>query len=79
MEKIKVNPIIKENLKWTIENIPSVSLQEVRDKYFNKIVTDGEDDLHVTEMRFIPTGINSRHYVVDLIDSDNEASHFLKI
>ena len=78
MEKINVKPLIKEDKQWTIENSES-SLQATKDKYLNKFVTDGEDILHVTAIKFTPTGINKGHYLVDLVDDEPEASSFLKL
>ena len=78
MEKINVIPIIKDDKQWTIENKES-SLQAVKDKYLNKFVTDGEDLLHVTAIKFTPTGINKGHYVINLIDDEPDASSFLKL
>ena len=62
-----------------LEKIPNRSLQEIKNKYFNKIVTDGIDDLHVTKIHFTPTGLSKEDYIVDLIDDDYEASQFLKL
>lgn len=80
MEKIIINNLlIKEDNKWTLEKISNYSLQEIKNKYFNKIVTDGIDDLHVTKIHFTPTGLSKEDYIVDLIDDDYEASQFLKL
>jgi len=79
MDKIKVNPIIKDSYKWTIERDLSTNLQTIKDSYLNKFVTDGVDDLHVTQIQFTPTGIEKGHYVIDLIDDEQDASQFLKL
>lgn len=79
MDKIKVNPIIKDSYKWTIERDLSTNLQTIKDSYLNKFVTDGVDDLHVTQIRFTPTGIEKGDYVIDLIDDEQDASQFLKL
>lgn len=79
MDKINVAPLIKESSRWTIEKDSEVNLQTIKDTYLNKFVTDGVDDLHVTQIRFTPTGINRGHYVIDLIDDEEQASQFLKL
>jgi hypothetical protein len=56
-----------------------MSLKDMKEKYLNTFVTDGVDDLHVTQMKFTPTGITNGHYVIDLIDDEQQASQFLKI
>jgi hypothetical protein len=79
MEKIKVNPIIKDESKWTVEKNEDYSLNQIKDLYLNSFVTDGVDDLHVTQIKITPTGITSGHYVIDLIDDETNASQFLKL
>ena len=79
MDKINVSPLIKEKLKWTIEKNSTLNLQTIKDTYLNKFVTDGIDDLHVTQIKFTPTGIDNGHYVIDLIDDEENASQFLKL
>jgi len=80
MNKINVKTIIKNDYQWTIEqDHPGMSLKDMKEKYLNTFVTDGVDDLHVTQMKFTPTGITNGHYVVDLIDDEQQASQFLKI
>lgn len=79
MDKIKVTPLIKNNNVWTIEKDAYINLQFIKDTYLNKFVTDGIDDLHVTQIKFTPTGIDKGHYVIDLIDDEENASQFLKL
>lgn len=78
MNSIKVNPIIKDNNIWTIEN-KSSNIQLIKDTYLNKFVTDGTDVLHVSKIKFTPTGIDKTDYVIDLIDDDDNISNFFKL
>ncbi len=79
MEKINVTPLIKEDNVWTITRCKACKLNDVKNKYLNKFVTDGKDLLHVTAIRFVPTGFNKSDYVVELIDDEQDASKFLEL
>jgi len=79
MEKINVNPIIKEELIWVISNCNNYDLNKTKETYLNKFVTDGKDVLHVTNIKFTPTGFTDGEYVIELIDNQKDASKFLEL
>lgn len=79
MEKINVSPLIKEQNKWTLETDYGQSLQYVKDKYLNKVLSHDGEELIVTNIKFTPTGMKAGHYVVDCIQEQNALTRFLNL
>lgn len=79
MEKINVSPLIKEDKRWTLETDYGKSLQEIKDKYLNKIIVHDNEELLVTNIKFTPTGMKAGHYVVDCIQDHNALTRFLNL
>lgn len=79
MEKINVTPLIKEEKRWTLETDYGKPLQEIKDKYLNKIITHDGEELLVTNIKFTPTGMNAGHYVVDCIQDQNAVTRFFDL
>ena len=79
MEKYNVTPIIKETNQWSIKNNEAMSIKDVTETYLNKHVTDGMDDLYVTNIKFTPIHLIPGDYLIELINDESDATSFLKI
>jgi len=79
MEKYNVTPIIKETNQWSIKNDEAMSIKDVTETYLNKHVTDGTDDLYVTNIKFTPIHLIPGNYLIELINDESDATSFLNI
>ena len=79
MEKYNVTPIIKETNQWSIKNNETMSIKDVTETYLNKHVTDGMDDLYVTNIKFTPIHLIPGDYLIELINDESDATSFLNI
>ena len=79
MEKYNVTPIIKETNQWSIKNDETMSIKDVTETYLNKHVTDGTDDLYVTNIKFTPIHLMPGDYLIELINDESDATSFLNI
>jgi hypothetical protein len=79
MEKYNVTPIIKETNQWSIKNDETMSIKDVTETYLNKNVTDGIDDLYVTNIKFTPIHLIPGDYLIELINDESDAISFLNI
>jgi hypothetical protein len=79
MEKYNVTPIIKETNQWSIKNDETMSIKDVTETYLNKNVTDGTDDLYVTNIKFTPIHLIPGGYLIELINDESDATSFLNI
>lgn len=79
MEKYNVTPIIKETNQWSIKNNEAMSIKDVTETYLNKHVTDGMDDLYVTNIKFTPIHLIPGDYLIELINDESDATSFLNI
>ena len=79
MEKYNVTPIIKETNQWSIKNDEAMSIKDVTKTYLNKHVTDGMDDLYVTNIKFTPIHLIPGDYLIELINDESDATSFLNI
>lgn len=79
MEKYNVTPIIKETNQWSINNNEAMSIKDVTETYLNKHVTDGIDDLYVTDIKFTPIHLIPGDYLIELINDESDATSFLNI
>jgi hypothetical protein len=79
MEKHNVTPIIKEKNQWSIKNDETMSIKNVTNKYLNNHVTDGVDDLYVTNIKFTPIHLIPGDYLIELINDEDDVTSFLNI
>jgi hypothetical protein len=79
MEKYNVTPIIKERNQWAIKNETNMSTKDVMAKYLNQSVTDGEDELYVTNIKFTPSLLIPGDYLIELINDSSDVTSFLNI
>jgi len=79
MEKYNVTPIIKERNQWAIKNENNMSTKDVMAKYLNQSVTDGEDELYVTNIKFTPIHLIPGNYLIELINDEDDVTSFLNI
>ena len=79
MEKYNVTPIIKERNQWAIKNENNMSTKDVMAKYLNQSVTDGEDELYVTNIKFTPIHLIPGDYLIELINDSSDVTSFLNI
>ena len=79
MEKYNVTPIIKETNQWSIKNDETMSIKNITETYLNKHVTDGTDDLYVTNIKFTPIHLIPGDYLIELINDESDATSFLNI
>jgi hypothetical protein len=56
-----------------------MSIKDVTNKYLNNHVTDGVDDLYVTNIKFTPIHLIPGDYLIELINDEDDVTSFLNI
>ena len=79
MEKYNVTPIIKDKNQWAVKNEHNMSIKDATEKYLNQYVTDGIDNLLVTNIKFTPIHLIPGDYLIELINDQSDIQSFLNI